>query len=290
MSQLNPDIRVHCTRYSADISITTCLARRKTAKNSSSPRTWTAYDPGCLECRKVDEIMEHQTTFDPGPVEKTAVENAKTCRKCDKKLPATPEYFTKSKNNPDGLHSYCKNCIKNYNRERYVSKAGNPLPSIRPRPAITPATPPPTHGQATPAVIMDVCDEIKSILLEKNASYGDSAINPIRIFSHADPIEQINVRIDDKLSRMIRGHRYPGDNDEMDLIGYLILKRVAVRIINEGRTYDAKQTSLGSHPGDCGSESKGIVGESVQDGEPGVGVQTDGQNSTGLDRDPLLAG
>lgn len=71
-----------------------------------------------------------------------------------------------------------------------------------------------------------VCDEIKDMLLQKNAAYGDSALNPVRIFSRADPIEQINVRIDDKLSRLTRGSS-AGEDTELDLIGYLILKRVA---------------------------------------------------------------
>lgn len=75
--------------------------------------------------------------------------------------------------------------------------------------------------------ISKVCDEIKQILLAKNKAYGDSALNPIRIFSKADNIEQINVRIDDKLSRIARGKEYAGDDTELDLIGYLILKRVA---------------------------------------------------------------
>ena len=79
----------------------------------------------------------------------------------------------------------------------------------------------------TQELISQVCDEIKIFLLEKNKAYGDSAINPIRIFAKSDPIEQINVRIDDKLNRFLQGTKYPGDDDELDLIGYLILKRVA---------------------------------------------------------------
>lgn len=39
------------------------------------------------------------------------------------------------------------------------------------------------------------------MLLAKNAAYGNSALEPVRIFSKADPTEQIRVRIDDKLSR-----------------------------------------------------------------------------------------
>jgi hypothetical protein len=74
--------------------------------------------------------------------------------------------------------------------------------------------------------IICVCDEIKNILLQKNKNYGDSAINPIRIFSRANPVEQLLVRIDDKLSRLARGHA-AGEDVELDLIGYLVLLRVA---------------------------------------------------------------
>jgi len=79
----------------------------------------------------------------------------------------------------------------------------------------------------TQDLIKQVCEEIKGFLLEKNKAYGDSAIHPIRIFAKSDAIEQINVRIDDKINRFLQGGKYPGDDDELDLIGYLILKRVA---------------------------------------------------------------
>jgi len=85
-------------------------------------------------------------------------------------------------------------------------------------------------------VIQEVCDEIKTFLLEKNRAYGNSAADPVRIFSKVDPLEQINVRIDDKLSRMARGNEYPGDDTELDLVGYLILKRaIKRRLTNENR-------------------------------------------------------
>jgi hypothetical protein len=77
------------------------------------------------------------------------------------------------------------------------------------------------------AAIAAVCDEVKQMLLEKNRAYGSSALDPLRIFSRADPIEQLNVRIDDKLSRIARGREFAGDDTELDLIGYLVLKRVA---------------------------------------------------------------
>lgn len=79
--------------------------------------------------------------------------------------------------------------------------------------------------------IEEECDGIKEMLLEKNRSYGDSALDPVRIFSKADKEEQLLARIDDKLSRVQLG--YDGFNDEDcvgDLIGYLILLRIARKI------------------------------------------------------------
>jgi len=71
------------------------------------------------------------------------------------------------------------------------------------------------------------CDEIKNLLIEKNRKYGNSALEPARIFSKSDNIEQIKVRIDDKLSRISNGHS-GGDEDTVDdLIGYLILLKIA---------------------------------------------------------------
>jgi len=69
------------------------------------------------------------------------------------------------------------------------------------------------------------CDSLCKLLLTKNAAYGDSATDPLRIFSKADPEEQIRVRLDDKLSRLSRGSA-AGEDVEQDLLGYLILLRV----------------------------------------------------------------
>jgi hypothetical protein len=65
------------------------------------------------------------------------------------------------------------------------------------------------------------------MLINKNRSYGNSALDPIRIFSKAGPREQLHVRIDDKLNRLMKGTDYPGDNDIDDLIGYLVLLKIA---------------------------------------------------------------
>ena len=79
----------------------------------------------------------------------------------------------------------------------------------------------------TQFTIAQVCDEIKEMLIAKNKSYGDSALNPVRVFATSDSVEQLHVRIDYKLSRITRGGSYVGDNDLDDLIGYLILLKIA---------------------------------------------------------------
>lgn len=72
-----------------------------------------------------------------------------------------------------------------------------------------------------------ITSQIADLLIEKNAAYGDSALNPIRVFSKSDRIEQLNVRIDDKISRIQRGSEYGEEDTEMDLIGYLVLRKIA---------------------------------------------------------------
>ena len=73
-----------------------------------------------------------------------------------------------------------------------------------------------------------VLDEIREMLERKNAAYGDSALNPVRIFSKADTLEQLRVRMDDKLSRLARGFD-DGEDVINDLIGYLVLYKVALK-------------------------------------------------------------
>ena len=70
--------------------------------------------------------------------------------------------------------------------------------------------------------IEDMCDRISSMLVEKNQSYGNSALDPIRIFSKAAADEQLLVRIDDKLSRLAKGKEL-GEDTILDLTGYLVL-------------------------------------------------------------------
>ena len=82
----------------------------------------------------------------------------------------------------------------------------------------------------TQRCITEEVNDILEMLLEKNRKYGDSALNPVRIFSRSDPLEQINVRLDDKLSRILNRQDDEDEDPEEDLLGYLILKRVKRRL------------------------------------------------------------
>lgn len=74
--------------------------------------------------------------------------------------------------------------------------------------------------------VNEVCDDVAAMLIEKNRAYGNSALDPVRVFSRASVVEQLLVRIDDKLSRLARGSA-AGEDVERDLMGYLVLLRVA---------------------------------------------------------------
>jgi hypothetical protein len=54
--------------------------------------------------------------------------------------------------------------------------------------------------------IRAVCDELKEFLVAKNIQYGNSAINPYVFSLRASTEEQLRVRIDDKISRLVRGN------------------------------------------------------------------------------------
>ena len=79
--------------------------------------------------------------------------------------------------------------------------------------------------------ISAVCNDIKELLLYKNKQYGDSALNPSRIFSKSSAVEQILVRIDDKLNRVQKGAGLIGEDEDViqDLIGYLVLLKIGLK-------------------------------------------------------------
>jgi hypothetical protein len=71
-----------------------------------------------------------------------------------------------------------------------------------------------------------VIASLRELLVRKNKAYGNSVFEPVRCFSKASNVEQIKVRIDDKLSRMFSGTQ-DSEDTEGDLIGYLLIHEIA---------------------------------------------------------------
>lgn len=75
--------------------------------------------------------------------------------------------------------------------------------------------------------IDEVLHEIRTVLIDKNRKYGDSALTPIRIFSKAPADEQIRIRLDDKLKRIANQQSDDDEDAELDTLGYIILLKIA---------------------------------------------------------------
>ena len=70
--------------------------------------------------------------------------------------------------------------------------------------------------------------EIKDLLIAKNQKYGNSALEPLGVFSKLDSKEGFLIRIDDKLKRIKNGSLERDDEDVInDLIGYLVLLKIS---------------------------------------------------------------
>jgi hypothetical protein len=69
--------------------------------------------------------------------------------------------------------------------------------------------------------------EIQELLIAKNQKYGNSALEPLGVFSQLSPREGLLIRIDDKLKRIKNGSLANDDEDVVnDLIGYLVLLKI----------------------------------------------------------------
>ena len=107
---------------------------------------------------------------------------------------------------------------------------------------------------STARAIVSECGAIADMLVAKNRRYGNSALEPVRLFSRADAIEQLRVRIDDKLSRILRRRDDDTEDSELDLLGYLVLLRIARR-------------QLAPALNSAGAVAAGYVVPPVQDGD-----------------------
>lgn len=91
--------------------------------------------------------------------------------------------------------------------------------------------------------IREVGKEVIDMLIEKNESYGDSALEPANIFANGDAVENLSARIDDKLMRIkSQGINSYSEDNVKDLIGYLILLKIA--LLNKDQTKDWQEEVL----------------------------------------------
>ncbi len=76
--------------------------------------------------------------------------------------------------------------------------------------------------------IKEVTNQLQELLIKKNRAYGNSALEPLNVFSKQNAVDSLCARLDDKLSRI----KNKGLNDKtedtlFDLAGYLILLIIA---------------------------------------------------------------
>lgn len=81
---------------------------------------------------------------------------------------------------------------------------------------------------STERIILE-CEEIKNLLLSKNAAYGDAVHQRGPLFD-IDPVVGIQARINDKLRRIQNtGITDKTEDSVTDLIGYLIHLKIALK-------------------------------------------------------------
>ena len=85
--------------------------------------------------------------------------------------------------------------------------------------------------------IFDVLSGMQDLLLYKNEKYGDSALNPRRIFTkHIKSVDPktalILVRIDDKINRVENADSLRV-NDVADIIGYCTLLLISMGVTSQ---------------------------------------------------------
>lgn len=72
-------------------------------------------------------------------------------------------------------------------------------------------------------LVNEKINELVDHVIEKNRKYGNSALNPIRIMSSLSTVEQLYIRLDDKLNRMINRQNDEDEDIPFDIAGYFIL-------------------------------------------------------------------
>lgn len=101
----------------------------------------------------------------------------------------------------------------------------------------------------TESKIKSMCKKLETLLLEKNRKYGNSALEPVNIFSCAGAVTGIKVRIDDKLKRIQNAGLVDATEDTLiDLAGYMILLMIAKENESNNIQKRLRQDYSVSHP------------------------------------------
>lgn len=78
----------------------------------------------------------------------------------------------------------------------------------------------------TQSRISALYDAMKDMQLYKNRKYGNAALEPLHVFFKGDASDSIDIRLDDKLSRIKNNDGKCSNNDLADFVGYVMLKLV----------------------------------------------------------------
>lgn len=93
--------------------------------------------------------------------------------------------------------------------------------------------------------IVHACTELLAMLLFKNMRYGNSALDGEAVFAkHLSPADGIKVRLDDKLRRLKNDQAGEDEDVILDLLGYLVLLRIAKRPTEDFSRYPLRPRSL----------------------------------------------
>lgn len=81
--------------------------------------------------------------------------------------------------------------------------------------------------------ITEECNELRDLLVSKNRKYGDSALD-LGVFN-ISPVIAIKARIQDKLNRLKNDNKDEDEDIVLDLLGYFILLRIAIKEERENK-------------------------------------------------------
>jgi len=107
------------------------------------------------------------------------------------------------------------------------------------------------------------CRDLEKLLLRKNDAYGDSALNPLGVFSSCNASEGLKIRLDDKLKRIANAGLVKDTEDTLtDIAGYIILLMIAKENENNTIQKRIRERSTASHT--AGDSTLAYTGGEVQ--------------------------